>query len=392
MNTPNTFIEQFKTFVQSVRMQPRVRDVVRERLIAYADLHGVRTVATIIDTMSFWTRLNAGLMRAGFAAVLLLISTGGIAFASEHALPGDTLYDVKVGLVEPLETSLLVSPKTRATWSAILAERRLTEAATLAIRDELSNPTRTYIEQEFLTHVEEADRSIDEIEASGDIESALAVRSDLEARLSAHADLFAFIADFDEDGKPEDEAGKLHNAIALRRDTVAGERMRTEEIAYERGLAYQNAQIDAAASATEEVSRIARESGGEAVTGIEDRITAARGALDIARGALAREEDGGAYIATQAATRLTHEAAILSKNKDIIIAADVAHGKKSDDASAVLSAPVSLPAEATSTDEDDSDHQSSNESSHADAASYETQVHADEPTLHIDFGGLNIGL
>lgn len=356
MKLPETFLNTYKTFADTLRMSDTVRTQMRESLIAYADLHPLPTAHAILSPVSLWARINGGVVRAGFALMLVLVGTGGVAFASEKSLPGDPLYTVKVALVEPLESSLLQHPRSKATWSAILAERRLTEAATLATRGALSAPTRTYLEEQFVLHAEEANRTTDEVEASGDVEAALAVRSDFEARLSAHADLFALLGADEENP----EASKLEEVIVARRDLATAARMRTEEVAFSRALAYENSQIDAVAQATENVSRESREDGGH-TEAVEDRIVAARGALVIARDALARDEDGGAYIATQAATRLTHEAEILSKNKDIILASEEGTPEAKQ-----------VPEEATSTPETEEES-------------------AEEPSFKLEFGPLNFG-
>lgn len=354
MKNIDTFIEAFKEIVRRVRMQPRVRDVVRERLIAYADLHAVREAASrakqcAATNVSMWTHLHMHAFRIGFAVVVAVVGTSGIALASENTLPGDVLYPVKIGFVEPLESAVLVDAKSKATWSAILAERRLTEATLLAASDALDEPKRIMLEDQFELHVDRASTAASEVRAKGDIASALAVRSDLEARLVAHADIFAILSDTEvAEGELASEVGKLQHSIALKRDIISAERMESEREASERLFVYGSVNIDQATEVTEDVARLALSTGGAVFTEIDARISGARDALSIARDALSRKEDGGAYVATQTATRLAHEASILNKNRGVLAQASANRERAmqaSPDASATATAstPVDEP-------------------------------------------------
>jgi len=309
----DNFISQFTDYVRRIQMQPRIRDVVREQLSAYADLHALTEGTVLTATRSrFLERINVNIFRVGFAILIVAVGTGGVAYASHDALPGDTLYPVKVGVVERLESAMLYDAKTRATWNAILAERRLSEAAALAVRGELDEETRLKLEERFEYHAARSAIAADEVRAKGNVAVALAVHSDLEARLAAHADLFSYLA------TEEGEAKKMLGTIARVRDTASAARQKTEAEIPGHLLAYDADDIDATASVTEEVARIAQGAGDTATGGIDARITAARAALSSARDSMARDESGVAYVATQVAARLTHEASILSKNRSLI--------------------------------------------------------------------------
>ena len=294
-------------------MQPRVRDVVRDRLIAYADLHAIQGTLPKRSPFSFLDVLPLRVLQGGFAVLLVAVSMGGIAYASNDAMPGERLYAVKTGVIEPLESALLYDAQTRATWNAILAERRLAEAAALATEGRLDEATRADLEKRFAFHAELSNSAAEEVRAGGNIEVALAVHSDLEARLNAHADLFSYIAA----EKERPEASKLLARIAEKRDVVAAERQKTETEVERRTLAYGSNQIDAAEEVTEELARTSRIEGA-AGGSIEARINAAREAIRNARASNAKGEGGIAYVATQAAARFTHEASILAKNRGIL--------------------------------------------------------------------------
>ena len=84
------------------------------------------------------------LMRPAFAGALiavLLIGTGGAAYAAEGTLPGDLLYPVKVSVTEPVVTALTPSGSAQVSWQITIAKRRLKEAATLSSEGRLATST-----------------------------------------------------------------------------------------------------------------------------------------------------------------------------------------------------------------------------------------------------------
>ena len=317
MKTFKDFIQELTGYVRRIQMQPGIRDAVRERLSAYADLHAFEGAAPAPSRVNIFDSLNLRFFQAGFALLLVAVSMGGVAYASNDALPGDRLYAVKTKVVEPVESALLRDPRSQATWNAILAERRLAEAAALAAEGTLDEATRAELESSFAVHADRSRSKAEEVRAKGDVAVALAMHSDLEARLSAHADLFSYIAD-----EKRPEARKLLARIAEKRDSIAAERQAAEAEVAMRTLAYGTSDIDAAVEATDKVAKSASVEGA-ASGSIDARINAAREALSSARASSERGEGGIAYVAAQAAARLTHEAAILAKNRGILALAPI---------------------------------------------------------------------
>lgn len=313
MKTFEDFVRILSGYVRRIRLDQDTRDSVRERLAAYADLHALTGKLPAAPRLSFFQPWNLRVLQGGFAVLLVMVSMGGMAYASNDALPGDRLYAVKTGIVEPLESALLSDARSKATWNAILAERRLIEAASLAAAGRLDEPVRIELEERFAYHAERSNSAAEEVRAKGDVAIALAIHSDLEARLSAHEDLFSYIAS--DETRPE--AVKLLARIAEKRAVVAQERLQAETAVVGRSLAYGERQIEVAEKTTEEVARVAKANGIEAGS-IDARITAAREALSSARASSAKGEGGVAYVATQVAARLTHEASILAKNRGIL--------------------------------------------------------------------------
>lgn len=122
------------------------------------------------------------------AAILigaLFISSAGISYAAEDALPGDTLYTIKTVLNEPLRGALAVTAHAKAEWASDVAAERIKEAAALAADGRLDASTEEKLQESFDTHAAVAIATIlQEANTSPDTGAEAAVR--LEAQLSEY--------------------------------------------------------------------------------------------------------------------------------------------------------------------------------------------------------------
>lgn len=91
-----------------------------------------------------------------FAAALIIFLSGGTSIAANGALPGDTLYPIKVRVNEELRGVLTVSPQNKAQWAIERAERRIDEAAHLALKDALPASTRERLNAQAAVHTARA--------------------------------------------------------------------------------------------------------------------------------------------------------------------------------------------------------------------------------------------
>ena len=99
-----------------------------------------------------------------FAAVVIFLLSGtSVMYASERALPGDILYEVKVGVTEPLRDKFIRKPEARAEWEVVKAERRMEEAETLALERKLDEPRRVKLEKNFEKHADGVAKAISDI-------------------------------------------------------------------------------------------------------------------------------------------------------------------------------------------------------------------------------------
>ncbi len=123
---------------------------------------------------------------AGLTIAALLAASGGVAYAAGGALPGETLYPVKVGVLEKIREAVALSPGAKADWETTRAELRLEEARELAELGRLDETARQEIDRRLKEHVERARRQIADLEAGGQAEAAAERGSNLEGSLRLH--------------------------------------------------------------------------------------------------------------------------------------------------------------------------------------------------------------
>ncbi|MBI5457675.1 hypothetical protein HY971_03055 [Candidatus Kaiserbacteria bacterium] len=114
-------------------------------------------------------------------AVLIVAVSGGTVAAAETSLPGDTLYPVKVHITEEIRASIATTPKARADWAVARAERRLEEAAMLALAGRLDDATRTALDANFDEHMQRADENRTQLENDSDSSDASEIEKNIGA-------------------------------------------------------------------------------------------------------------------------------------------------------------------------------------------------------------------
>lgn len=154
----------------------------------------------------WWAFIRRPASSLALAALFIVVASGGVAVAAEGTFPGDALYSVKVALLEPVRTSLMLSSEARAAWQRTLAERRMNEAAMLAQRGTLNAATEIILRANFEQNANAAAESSEQSQSAGtaDISSENFV-----ARLAAYESVLTQI----DNAKGLNTTGALRSAI-----------------------------------------------------------------------------------------------------------------------------------------------------------------------------------
>ena len=204
------FEENFRHLSKKTRMTAAEKDAMRAYLLEY------RSMKPMPPEFHRAARPPGGIFPALFArpaaligAVAFLFATGGgVAFAAEGSLPGDVLYPVKVGVVEKVEGALAVTAEAKANFEITLANRRLTEAETLATKGRLSPDEADELAARFTADTENAANDIASVRARNPGGAAVA-ETKLSAVLSTHADILGQVS------ASSSARARLESAIAL---------------------------------------------------------------------------------------------------------------------------------------------------------------------------------
>src|SRR3989344_1189344 len=172
-----------------LRMDNDAREHTRALLSEYVKMRPVRAQPALPSYESGLSGFFVRHSMPAFAAVFVLIIGGGTAAAAEGALPGDILYPVKVHVNEEMRATLTVSPKAKADWQVVRAERRLEEAATLALSGKLDDATRAELDTNLAEHVKVAGENKRQLEDMNDASDASDVDTDIHAVLIARENI-----------------------------------------------------------------------------------------------------------------------------------------------------------------------------------------------------------
>lgn len=176
------FSEQFKIRSESIKLRENERRELRQRLLAYMDYHPLPQSSglsnnrnpLITSGSAFFKYLPKGHVwgkTAALASVFLLVFVPVLA---ENALPGETLYPVKVRFNEELRGALASSPYQKIEWETERLERRVSEANLLADSGRLTPAVEAGVAVAIKQHSDAAKESIDSIRVNDESEAALA--------------------------------------------------------------------------------------------------------------------------------------------------------------------------------------------------------------------------
>jgi len=214
MNLFNFFKQEDREIAAKIRAATKVRmdDTAREKtralLSEYVKMRPVRGVEPLPFISLPANEFSLFFMRRSvpaLAAVLVLIG-GGTAAAAEGALPGDILYPIKVHVNEEMRATLATTPKAKADWQVSRAERRLEEAATLALSGKLDDVKRAELDTNLDAHVKIASENRIRLEDDNDAVGASEVDTNIQAVLIARENILD---------------GKLAAKAAVRPETAA---------------------------------------------------------------------------------------------------------------------------------------------------------------------------
>lgn len=267
--------------------------------------------------------------------IVIILAGGGVSFAAENALPGDSLYALKLDVNERVRGWAALSPEAEANWQVRRAERRLDEAVVLAANGKLNAEAAAQVQANFEDHVQAVARNILALNADEGFQAAAGVTSDFETSLEAHEKIFRGIQSKNEiaaeaklqamfaadttAGDKDTEIAKFISKLKTRSKSVAKTRVDIE--ARIAGQAKADVQVAAQArhkeaekklaEAVEHVKKMKQMLGANAVVQAEARLELARQAVLEGKAKLEAGFYAEAFSFFQKAHRIAQEAKLL---------------------------------------------------------------------------------
>jgi len=216
-----TFKEDFKNEGLRVRLTMQEKAALRARLSERMKLN---PASPAIQSPYHFFIFNHIMLQRTFAAVLLFVfvlgSGGGTSYAAQGALPGELLYAVKIHINEFVETALATTPTEKAQMQAVLAERRVEEAQTLAARGMLTDGVVTQLQTRFDEHAASA-QSLTEALAAIDPGAAAQIGTQLSSSLAANDAVLVSLGDKSSNEETKRTARMFSARVRVQTDAIA---------------------------------------------------------------------------------------------------------------------------------------------------------------------------
>jgi hypothetical protein len=185
-----------KKATATVTLQAAERRELRERLVSYMEYHPLPAELQVKTTVKAKNNLTQNepytvvkvpffpLFKYSFVAVAVVLLV--VPFVAERAVPGDTLYAVKVQFNEELRSKLTFGGYQRIEWETERLNRRIAEARLLASEGRLTEAVEMQMAQAVKAHTQNAKREIDTLR-SEDADAATIASITLDTTLEAQA-------------------------------------------------------------------------------------------------------------------------------------------------------------------------------------------------------------
>ncbi len=215
------FTEDFKNEGLRIRLTMQEKATLRARLSERMALNPASPLRA--TPYHFFMFHSVALQRtvSAFAVFVFLIgSGGGTSYAAQGALPGDVLYAVKIHVNEFVEAALATSPVAKAEVQAVLAERRVEEAQTLASRGMLTEVAATELQIRFDEHATAAQSLTKEL-AVIDPGAAVQIGTQFSSSLAANDAVLVSLGEQSQNEETKNTARVLSERVRAQKDAIA---------------------------------------------------------------------------------------------------------------------------------------------------------------------------
>ncbi len=228
----NEKLKQFFERIKKVSLKADEKSFIKKELVRFVDRNSIPYSDSVDSTKyvkSNYIKSTLIIFKRPMTALiigLILLGSGATSFAAEQAVPGDTLYPVKVSVNEKIVDKFKVSDEAKANWEAKKAERRIKEVQKIIKKGKINSETDAIVvklEGQFDAHTAKVNKILADLEKSGDTEKALRISKKFEDILNSQEDLLREISDKninpgDTDERVLEHIGNVTEDIAQNRE------------------------------------------------------------------------------------------------------------------------------------------------------------------------------
>lgn len=193
----NKPIERAIEEIRATRMTSDEREILRDkfaRMTTEKNAAGTPAASKLESPYKFyrlWDNAERNWPATISAVIILLLALGGgsVALAAQGSLPGDKLYAVKVGIIEPVVGAFRGTGETLAMWQASLVSARLSEVETLASEGRLNDEKLAKIEVLLDKHTAAFSEARGRVERNESSEKAKGIGEGLKASIVGHVNI-----------------------------------------------------------------------------------------------------------------------------------------------------------------------------------------------------------
>ncbi|MCA9351246.1 hypothetical protein KC929_00525 [Patescibacteria group bacterium] len=197
-------LDKFIQEIESIKMTSFEKDEMRNQLIAFA--MGYTPVVSPYQHVLYAVR------RGVVIAFIAILSIGSVSnFASGQALPGDTLYPVKIAH-EEIKLAATFDTKKKISYEIKRTEKRIKEATELATMHDLDDQTQDDIAEEIKKQTLKVKEHIEEVKVD-DPEEALALNSELKSTIKANTEALRKVSTNPEKQKKDEDNSETPTVV-----------------------------------------------------------------------------------------------------------------------------------------------------------------------------------
>ena len=127
------------------------------------------------------------------SCLVLFLGSGGLVLGSQKSLPGNTLYSLKVKVVEPISSAMKLSPEKKAQYEIALVKERIAETQALAYQGELDINKQQQVNELIESHKIAFSEAVEEIKQSEPNEEIVATAVNLEQQMEENVQTITLV-------------------------------------------------------------------------------------------------------------------------------------------------------------------------------------------------------